>query len=81
MLGKAVIGYNLGMKNKKKPKSKAKAQKPAPAVSTEELLCDFGDFGTLSRANISDLFVDIHASVSPLDPLNKMKADAEVSSY
>jgi hypothetical protein len=39
---------------------------------TEEIIVDFGeDFGQLSKHDIGQLFVDIHASVSPLDPLNK----------
>lgn len=38
----------------------------------QEILIDFGeDFGSLSKQNIADIFVDIHASISPLDPLNK----------
>lgn len=42
-----------------------------------EVLCDFGDeFGTLSKQDIGQMFVDIHASISPLDPLNKMDAAA-----
>lgn len=37
-----------------------------------EIITDFGDdFGTLEKQNIAEIFVDIHASVSPLDPLNK----------
>lgn len=37
-----------------------------------EVIIDFGEeFGVLSKQNISDVFVDIHASISPLDPLNK----------
>lgn len=37
-----------------------------------EVIADFGsDFGTLEKQNIAEIFVDIHASVSPLDPLNK----------
>lgn len=44
---------------------------------SEEVLVDFGeDFGQLSRADIGQLFVDIHASISPLDPLNKAAAEA-----
>lgn len=40
-----------------------------------EIICDFGDdFGTLSKQDIGQLFVDIHASISPLDPLNKAAA-------
>lgn len=40
-----------------------------------EVLFDFGeDFGTLSKQDIGQLFVDIHASISPLDPLNKAAA-------
>ncbi len=35
-----------------------------------EIISDFGeDFGVLSKQNISDVFVDIHATISPLDPL------------
>jgi hypothetical protein len=42
-----------------------------------EIICDFGDdFGSLSKQDIGQLFVDIHASISPLDPLNKAAADA-----
>lgn len=41
-----------------------------------EVVMNFGEeFGCLTRQNISDVFVDIHASISPLDPLDKMKAD------
>jgi|GEM_PF-2773921 hypothetical protein len=40
--------------------------------SSTEILVDFGeDFGTVSKQEISDIFLDIHAAVSPLDPLNK----------
>lgn len=40
-----------------------------------EILFDFGDeFGSLSKQDIGQLFVDIHASISPLDPLNKAAA-------
>jgi hypothetical protein len=40
--------------------------------SKTEIIIDFGDdFGSLSKQNIAEIFVDIHASVSPLDPLNK----------
>ena len=40
--------------------------------STSEILIDFGeDFGVISKQNISDIFLEIHGSVSPLDPLNK----------
>lgn len=43
-----------------------------PKDSKNELLTDFGDdFGTLVKQNIAEIFVDIHASVSPMDPLNK----------
>lgn len=46
-----------------------------------ELIVNFGDdFGVLSKQNISDVFVDIHASISPLDPLFKMESAPEVSS-
>lgn len=39
------------------------------------VICNFGDdFGTLSKQDIGQLFVDIHASISPLDPLNKAAA-------
>lgn len=42
----------------------------------DEILADFGeDFGQLTKTEIGQLFVDIHASVSPLDPLNKMQAN------
>lgn len=37
-----------------------------------EMIADFGeDFGLLTKQNIAEIFVDIHASISPLDPLNK----------
>lgn len=37
-----------------------------------DIVADFGeDFGVLSKQYIADIFVDIHASISPLDPLNK----------
>ena len=37
-----------------------------------EILMNFGEeFGVLVKQNISEVFVDIHASISPLDPLNK----------
>jgi hypothetical protein len=40
--------------------------------SKNEILADFGDdFGSLVKQNIAEIFVDIHASVSPMDPLNK----------
>lgn len=40
-----------------------------------EIICDFGeDFGVLAKQDIGQLFVDIHASISPLDPLNKAAA-------
>ncbi len=40
--------------------------------SKNQIIKDFGDdFGTLEKQNIAEIFVDIHASVSPLDPLNK----------
>jgi len=43
--------------------------------NNSEILCNFGDdFGTLSKQDIGQLFVDIHASISPLDPLNKAAA-------
>jgi hypothetical protein len=46
--------------------------------STSEILIDFGeDFGVISKQNISDIFLEIHGSVSPLDPLNKV-APSEV---
>ncbi len=41
------------------------------SLSTE-IIADFGDdFGLLIKQDIADIFVDIHASISPLDPLNK----------
>lgn len=41
------------------------------------VIIDFGeDFGTLSKQDIGQMFVDIHASISPLDPLNKAAAEA-----
>ena len=41
------------------------------SLSTETI-ADFGnDFGILTKQNIAEIFVDIHASISPLDPLNK----------
>lgn len=43
--------------------------------SSDEILVDFGEeFGQLTKADIGQLFVDIHASLSPLDPLNKAAA-------
>lgn len=37
-----------------------------------QLIHDFGDdFGSLSKHDISQMFVDIHASISPLNPLSK----------
>lgn len=37
---------------------------------TVEIVADFGeDFGVLAKQNISQMFVDIHASFSALDPL------------
>jgi hypothetical protein len=43
--------------------------------SSDEVLADFGEeFGQLTKADIGQLFVDIHASISPLDPLNKAAA-------
>lgn len=48
------------------------------ASDTTELIANFGDeFGTLTKQNISDVFVDIHASISPLDPLFKLDAELE----
>ncbi len=45
--------------------------------TTTEIIADFGaEFGVLSKQNIADIFVDIHASISPLDPLNKLSAPA-----
>lgn len=42
-----------------------------------DIIFDFGDeFGTLEKQDIGQLFVDIHASISPLDPLNKAAAAA-----
>jgi len=42
---------------------------------SDEILADFGEeFGQLTKADIGQLFVDIHASLSPLDPLNKAAA-------
>jgi hypothetical protein len=41
------------------------------------IICDFGDdFGSLSKQDIGNLFVDIHASISPLDPLFLKAAEA-----
>jgi hypothetical protein len=41
----------------------------------EEIVVDFGDeFGQLTRVDIGQLFVDIHAAISPLDALNKAAA-------
>ena len=41
------------------------------SLSTETI-ADFGEeFGVLTKQNIAEIFVDIHASISPLDPLNK----------
>ena len=43
--------------------------------SPPEILLDFGEeFGALTKVNISEVFVDIHAFISPLDPLNKEAA-------
>lgn len=40
--------------------------------SGTEVIADFGEeFGELTKQDIAEIFVDIHASVSPLDPLNK----------
>lgn len=40
--------------------------------SNTEVVADFGEeFGVLTKQSIAEIFVDIHASVSPLDPLNK----------
>lgn len=48
--------------------------------TSSEILADFGEeFGVLSKQNIADIFVDIHASISPLDPLNKMDANADAA--
>ncbi len=45
-----------------------------------EVIFDFGDdFGTLAKQDIGQLFVDIHASISPLDPLNKAAAANEAA--
>lgn len=41
-----------------------------------ENVVDFGgDFLLLTKQNIAEIFVDIHASISPLDPLMKAKAE------
>ena len=54
------------MDNKKDPTNNSEQ-------SSNEVLVDFGvDFGTVSKQEISEVFVDIHASISPLDPLNKV---------
>lgn len=46
-----------------------------------EVIADFGeDFGVLTKQDIAQMFVDIHASISPLDPLMKAMA-AETSAY
>jgi hypothetical protein len=38
--------------------------------ASTEIICEFGDeFGTFSKEDIGELFVDIHASLSPMDPL------------
>lgn len=43
---------------------------------TQEILIEFGDeFGQLTKHDVSALFVDLHASVSPLNPLSKMLVD------
>lgn len=35
-----------------------------------ETIADFGEeFGILTKQSISDVFLDIHATISPLDPL------------
>ncbi len=37
-----------------------------------EIIFDFGDdFGKLVKQDISSLYIEIHASISPLDPLSK----------
>lgn len=47
-------------------------------IIPDELVVDFGnEFGTLVKSDISNLFIQIHATVSPLDPLNKMDAELE----
>ena len=43
-----------------------------------EVIHDFGeDFGTLVKQDIGELFIEIHASVSPLDPLFKYPIDQD----
>ncbi len=42
-----------------------------------EIVADFGeDFGVLVKQDIAQMFVDIHASFSSLDPLMLKQADA-----
>lgn len=44
---------------------------------TVEVVVDFGgDFGVLTKQNIAQMFVDIHASFSSLDPLMLKSASA-----
>lgn len=44
-----------------------------------DIVADFGeDFGVLVKQDIGQLFVDIHASISPLDPLNKAMLDESI---
>jgi hypothetical protein len=41
----------------------------------DQILADFGeDFGQLIQVEIAQLFTDIHASVSPVDPISKQMA-------
>ncbi len=42
-----------------------------------EIVVDFGeDFGVLAKQDIAQMFVDIHASISSLDPLMLKSASA-----
>ena len=52
-----------------------KQSAPVSADAKDEVVMDFGEFGQLTKVNIQDLFVDIHATVSPLDPLSKQAAE------
>jgi HEPN domain-containing protein len=41
-------------------------------LEKSEIIFDFGDdFGKLEKHDISSLYIEIHATVSPLDPLSK----------
>lgn len=43
--------------------------------SSVEIIADFGaEFGALAKQDIAQLFVDVNASISPLDPLMAKKS-------